>query len=282
MRVDGDSLRDVYYYHNPLSKERYIVTVTALLENTVSCPAVQAEHGLSLVIETAGHTVLFDAGQTDLFAKNALTIGVDLADIDIAVLSHGHYDHGGGMTTFLAINDHAPLYLSRYAFEPHYNGREKYIGLSPVLMDSDRLRFADDVTVIAEGMTLYSMNGRERCHDLGSFGLTVAENGQFRDDDFRHEQYLLIEEHGKRVLISGCSHKGIVDIAEWFKPDVLIGGFHLSKITDTAVLDRIADTLNQFDTTYYTCHCTGEQVYTYLRERMPRLQYLSCGDRITL
>ncbi len=258
------------------------MTVTALLENTAACPAVQAEHGLSLLIKTADHTVLFDAGQTDLFAHNARALGVDLADVDMAVLSHGHYDHGGGMTTFLAMNDHAPLYLSRYAFEPHYNGSEKYIGLSPALMNNDRLRFVDDVTVIAEGMTLYSMNGRERPHSLGAFGLTVAENGQFRDDDFRHEQYLLIEEHGKRILISGCSHKGIVDIAEWFKPDVLIGGFHLSKITDTAVLDRIADTLNPFDTTYYTCHCTGEQVYAYLRERMPRLQYLSCGDKITV
>jgi len=258
------------------------VTVTALLENTASCPMVQAEHGLSLLIETADHTVLFDAGQTDAFAHNARALNADLAKVDIAVLSHGHYDHGGGMTTFLNMNAHAPLYLSRYAFEPHYNGSEKYIGLSPAPMSNDRLCFTDDVTAIAEGMTLYSMNDRERLHNLGAFGLTVSKNGIFKEDDFRHEQYLLIEEKGKRVLLSGCSHKGIVDIVDWFRPDVLIGGFHLSKITDTAVLDGIADTLNQFDTTYYTCHCTGEQVYAYLRERMPRLHYLSCGDRITL
>ena len=55
-------------------------------------------------------------------------------------------------------------------------------------------------------------------------------DGKFMPDEFKHEQYLLINENGKRVLISGCSHKGVMDITEWFEPDVLVGGFHYSKL----------------------------------------------------
>lgn len=256
------------------------MTVTALLENTTDRDDMLVEHGLSLYIQTGGHRLLFDMGQSDLFARNADSLGIDLRYVDTAVLSHGHYDHGGGIGTFFEKNDRAPLYLSRHAFEPHYNGTEKYIGLSPALMHSPRLRFTDDVCVISDGMTLYSMNDRARPQSLGTFGLTVSENGVFKEDDFRHEHYLLIKEGGKRILISGCSHKGILDIVDWFKPNVLIGGFHLSKITDGAELDRIAKALNRYDTDYYTCHCTGTETYRYLKERMPRLHYLSCGDEI--
>ena len=57
--------------------------------------------------------------------------GVDLAAVDLAVLSHGHYDHGGGLARFLELNSTAPVYLNEHAFEPHYHGAERYIGLDP-------------------------------------------------------------------------------------------------------------------------------------------------------
>ena len=101
--------------------------ITALLENTASDCCMLTEHGLSLYIEAQGKKILFDMGQTDLFYKNALTLGIDLAEVDIAILSHGHYDHGGGLEKFLEINKKAPIYVSSRAFEPHYNGKEKYI-----------------------------------------------------------------------------------------------------------------------------------------------------------
>jgi len=96
--------------------------ITALVENTSCDPDLGAEHGLSLYIETRRQKILFDMGQTDLFVSNAERLGINLSEVDLAVLSHGHYDHGGGLRRFLEINKRATVYLSRYAFEAHYNG----------------------------------------------------------------------------------------------------------------------------------------------------------------
>ena len=255
--------------------------ITALTENT-SRKGLPYEHGLSLYIETEKHNILFDTGQTELFAKNAGTLGIDLGKVDIAVLSHGHYDHGGGLKKFLELNKTAPVYMSKYAFEPHYNGTEKYIGLDLSLKDSDRIVLTDGVTKLADGLTLYSCNEKEKLCDLGSFGLNTKENGAIVPDDFRHEHYLLIEENGRRVLISGCSHKGIVNIESWFKPDVLIGGFHLSKLELGDRLKMIAQRLETYGTTYYTCHCTGAEQYGFMKRYMDRLNYISAGDCITV
>ena len=120
--------------------------ITSLLENTTTNEQFKVEHGLSLFIETENCKILFDMGQTDLFAENARTLGIDLAEVDSAVLSHGHYDHGGGLAKFLEINDHAPVYISEKVFQPHYNGTEKYIGLDCRLQGNERLRAAAEAS----------------------------------------------------------------------------------------------------------------------------------------
>ncbi len=162
--------------------------ITTLLENTSARPELSAEHGLSLYIETAEHRILFDMGQTALFSHNASVLGIDLAAVDIAILSHGHYDHGGGLARFLTLNHTAPIYVNRHAFEPHYNGTEKYIGLDTALAAHRQLVFTDDTTVLADGLTLHSCAQAQKRHDLGAFDLTMLEDGAFRPEDFRHEQ----------------------------------------------------------------------------------------------
>ncbi len=257
--------------------------ITALTENITEKTDLSAEHGLSLYIETEkAKKILFDMGQTELFSENAQKLGIDLSKVDVAVISHGHYDHGGGLRRFFEINKTAPVYISKYAFEPHYNGTEKYIGLDIALQDNDRLVFTADEQVISDGLTLFSCNENERRFNLGSFGLNMFADGRFLPDDFRHEQYLLIEENGKKVLISGCSHKGIMDIVSWFEPDVLVGGFHFSKLPLDERLREYAGVLNRHKTEYYTCHCTGVEQFDFMKKYMDRLSYLSCGDTILI
>ncbi len=255
--------------------------ITALTENT-SKTCLRAEHGLSLFIEIQHRKLLFDTGQSSLFAENADALGIDLSQTDLAVLSHGHYDHGGGLKHFLEINKKAPVYINRRAFEPHYNGTEKYIGLDRELLDSGRIIFTDDEYRIEDGLTLFTCNNRKKLTDLGSFGLNKVDNGNIVPDDFLHEQYLLIEDGGKRVLISGCSHKGIVNIVHWFTPDVLVGGFHLSKLPTGEQLKKYAEALAEYRTVYYTCHCTGAEQYGFMKSFIPKLHYLSTGETITL
>lgn len=256
--------------------------ITVLLENTTARPNLSAEHGLSLYIETAGHKILFDMGQTDLFSHNASVLDIDLAAVDIAILSHGHYDHGGGLARFLALNRTAPIYVNRHAFEPHYNGTVKYIGLDTALAHHRQLVFTDGDTFLADDITLHSCAQAQKRHNLGAFGLTMLEDGAFRPEDFRHEQYLLVEENGQKILFSGCSHRGILDIVDWFRPDILVGGFHFSKLPLDDTLRTYAEYLNSFSTEYYTCHCTGEKQFSFMGQSMKRLRYLSCGDTIYL
>lgn len=256
--------------------------IVTLTENTACRGDLAAEHGLSLYIETEHHTILFDAGQSGAFADNAETLGVDLRKVDTAVLSHGHYDHGGGLLRFLQINDTAPVWVNPHVFEGHYNANDQDIGLPPALRESTRLRFARDGEKIGGGLTLYS---RIDCpYGIRPFGLTVREGTALVPEDFRHEQYLLLEEAGKRILISGCSHRGILNIMHRFRPDVLVGGFHFMKLSpDSRELEQAAAALKRFPAVYYTGHCTGETQYDTLKASMgQQLHRLSTGNEIIL
>ena len=256
--------------------------IICLSENTSVSPEFGSEHGLSLYIKYNGGNILFDMGQTGLFHENAKKLGIDLSDADCAVISHGHYDHGGGLEHFLAINDRAPVYISPHAFEEHYNGQEKYIGLDTSLSNHPRLVYTEETHKISPEATLLTCKGYPVYHDLGSFGLNMLEDNKLIPDDFRHEQYLLIEENGKKILISGCSHRGILNIVKWIKADVVIGGFHFSKLPLDGVLASYARELEESGIAFYTCHCTGEAQYAFMKEHMTRLNYLSAGQTIIL
>ena len=251
--------------------------ITSLLENTTERADMQIEHGLSLYIETDRHKILFDMGQTDMFCENAKVLGIDLSEVDLAILSHGHYDHGGGLRKFLEVNSRAPVYIHKDAFLPYYD-EDKYIGLDPTLKSESRIIFTENECRIDEGLTLFSCNDRERKRPPMPSALTEMVGEQLIPDKFLHEQYLLIEEGGKRVLISGCSHKGVLDIAEWFAPDALVGGFHYSRL---ALDDRLADAareLEKYSAAIFTCHCTGRAQYEFMKQYTPSLRYLSCGQ----
>ena len=249
-----------------------------LIENTASRPDLAAEHGLSLHLETRGLKILFDTGKTGAFADNAARLGADLSQVDLCVLSHGHYDHGGGLARFLELNDHAPVYLSRHAFSPCYSSGN-YIGLDPALEGNPRLIPVDDALELAEGITLFSCNDLPRPHPFGVFGQTLLEKGCHVPDRYLHEQYLVIEEGGKRICVSGCSHKGALNICHWLQPHVFIGGFHFMKLDPQGQeLAQAAALLARGSAHYYTGHCTGEPQYRALKQVLgSRLNDLQTG-----
>lgn len=261
--------------------------IRVLMENSALHEGFLAEHGLSLYIEANGKKILFDAGQTDAFVQNAASLGVDLASVDLCVLSHGHYDHSGGLLRFLELNDHAPIYMHHRAGEPHYNGTVKYIGIDERLSGHPRIVYTEDTLDLGSGMQLCTCNALAVGCPASARGMTVKCGEDFVQDSFDHEQYLIIEENGKRIVISGCSHKGILNIAKWLKPDVLIGGFHFVKLDpegeDRSYLESAAEELLARQCVYYTGHCTGEAAFVFLKARMGRrLLAMPAGTEICL
>lgn len=255
--------------------------IVTLLENTTCRGDLLCEHGLSFYVETNGLKLLFDMGQTTAFAQNAKALGIDLSQVDIAVLSHGHYDHGGGLQAFLRLNSKATVYVHEKAFGRFYNGQEKYIGLDPVLAAEPRLIRTKGNCILAPGILLTDCS--EQAWRFDSHGLNQKCGEAFLPDDFSHEQYLVIREGEKQIVFSGCSHRGIENIARHFAADVMIGGFHLSKVEDAQQLHATAEKLRGCGTLFYTGHCTGKTQFSSMKESLgEHLQALSTGTVIEI
>ena len=261
--------------------------VTMLLDNIAADPRLAADHGLSLYIETEKHRILFDAGQSDAFARNAEALGIDLAAVDIAFVSHGHYDHTGGIARFLELNGHAPVYVHKEAFGQHVHRDGRNIGMPAELAGNPRIVLTDGTLSIDDELSLASFNGEGRPFPSHGEGLLMMREGQPVQDEFRHEQYLSIREagSGRHVVISGCSHKGVLNILGWTDPDVLIGGFHFMGLDPLGAgreeLERAAQELAGRKAVCWTCHCTGKKPFDWLKERLgDRLHYLAGGMSI--
>lgn len=127
------------------------------------------KHGLSIYIETEKQKLLFDTGPDDSFLYNARDVGVDLKKVDTLVISHAHYDHGGGLEEFLKLNDHARVFLSSGVKGEYFAQRSETefesIGLNPVVLEiyKNRLHFIEDKTVISPGITLLTTTEQYLC-----------------------------------------------------------------------------------------------------------------------
>jgi len=181
--------------------------IKALTENTSVSEEYGSEHGLSLYIETKKHRILFDMGKSDLFLENAKKMGVNIADVDVAVISHGHSDHGGGLEAFLNENSKAGIYVHNRAFEGHYSMRTNRttadIGLDVSLMGNEQIVLTGDYLRIDDELELFSsIKGRELI-SLSNKVLLVENGDRLAEDSFAHEQNLIITEDGKIVLPGG-------------------------------------------------------------------------------
>jgi len=269
--------------------------ITVLAENTANRADLKTVHGLSIYIETPKHKLLFDTGPEDIAFVNAAKLGIDLADVDTVVISHGHDDHGGALKRFLESNSKARIYIRRQAFEPHFAdvaGEKKYIGLDAELAENERIVFTGDAMLIDDELFLFS--AVEPSLDTQSRKVLLKQGADgLEQDDFTHEQNLILTAEGKSVLFSGCAHSGVNGIlkeALRHQPDIyaVIGGFHLynpnSKATEPEELvRRLAENLADSETVFYTCHCTGQKAFDIMRETMgEKLKYLSTGSVVEL
>ena len=191
--------------------------IITLVENTAGDSCCGSEHGLSFYVETKKHRLLVDSGATDLFLRNAKVLGVDLSQVDTMILSHGHYDHGGGIPAFCRINSQAGIYMQRLAVEGYYRVEEnveKYIGLDQGIKDMTRAVFVEGDRKLDEELYLFSGIQKKTPIAKGNLKLKKKEGDSYVQDEFDHEQCLVITEGEKHVLMSGCAHNGILNILE--------------------------------------------------------------------
>lgn len=258
--------------------------ITTLVENTSNGDLIP-KHGLAFYIETLHHKLLFDLGPDDTIFENAKKRRIALENVDTVIISHGHNDHGGALKRFLQTNKTAKIYIQRSAFEKHYSinaVENRDIGLLPELKDAPQICLLDGDCMIDEELHVFTVKEGNECYSDANDNLYTDEG----HDDFRHEQNLILTEEENRILLLGCGHRGVINIlknAEKYRPKVCIGGFHLysprtGETVKTEVLEQIAEGLKQYDISCYTCHCTGEKAYQYLRKQVNNMYYLACGD----
>ena len=270
--------------------------ITVLMEDTCCRDGLTAEHGFSLYIETAHHTLLMDTGASDATWRNAEALGIRPEKADTVIISHGHYDHTGGLLTFAESHPAAEIWLRRSAAGAFYHG-ERYIGMDPRIAALPRLHWVDSTDEIrldeelslfagADGRTLWPGSNRELTERTAD-GLTVQ-------DSFRHEQNLVIREGGRCVLLSGCAHNGVWNILSRFSdifhtlPDAVVSGFHMARKAgyspeDIFDMEEMARRLADTGVTFYTGHCTGDEAFSRMQPILgDRLRRIRTGDVIEL
>jgi 7,8-dihydropterin-6-yl-methyl-4-(beta-D-ribofuranosyl)aminobenzene 5'-phosphate synthase len=260
-----------------------------------------AEHGLSLLVDVGSGSFLFDTGATARFLENARRLGRRIEDVPCAAISHGHYDHGGGLRAFLEANARARVFVRHGTFDEHFarqdDGGYRSIGLEQDLFERNRDRFAlvDETAEVLPGVWLLGdiRGGQPLPRDTGRFFL--RDGGGYRPDDFSHEMIAILRDERGLVVLSGCSHRGALNALETAERRfpgepirALIGGFHLldpapGKLAEPEEeVARIGRLLLMRDgLRVWTGHCTGSQAVSILqRELGDRMTVLSTGQVI--
>lgn len=278
--------------------------VTVLVENTApQDSALTPEHGLSLYIQFWDHHILLDAGCSQAFARNAQVLGVDLKQIDLAVLSHGHYDHADGLRYFLELNPVCKVYARPQAGGPYFStstGSPRFIGIHRDIWEGhpDRFDCGEGVRQPFPGVWLVP----ETVHG-GPFAsretnlLRKLGPDHFVPDDFVHEHSLVLEGKDGLVVFNSCSHGGIVNIVQGVRDTLgrevtaVVGGLHMFSAKAPSGLNcppeypgQVARALKEQGVRrVYTGHCTGEAALALLRAELGEaLIPLTCGLTFTL
>lgn len=255
-----------------------------LVENKTEHTGMLAEHGLSIYIEADGKKILFDAGATDIVIHNAEVMGVDLSDVDLAAVSHGHYDHTGGFPAFCKKNEKAKIYIHKDAFRDSYGFRngEPEDEKSGICWTEEERAVLEERFIFTEGPVYITDNICITGTVPYAEGTNITENFYFKDedgnwqkDDMSHEQVLVIRESDGLYIFSGCSHRGVISALEAGKSmfpgervAVLVAGMHLysASAEDRACVinQMVAEGLDKV----MPVHCTGIKAICDLKTKL--------------
>ena len=263
--------------------------IITLTENLAYNFGLRAEHGLSLYIETGNSKILFDTGQSGMFIQNAKHLGIDIADIDTLVLSHGHYDHTGGLSAFVETNGKAAILAKEGIFSPKYSGHSRFIGTDIDESVKSRVSFVNSVTQLDEDVFVFSEINIYNPGDTNFSRFYTKEGNSFYPDEFPDELFIVIRNKNKISIFTACSHRGITNIcasaADYFSLPLhtVVGGFHMKNCTEEQYR-WIAEYLQGASPdSIGVCHCTGVENYSRLNSDLDsRVFYNYTGNEIVI
>jgi 7,8-dihydropterin-6-yl-methyl-4-(beta-D-ribofuranosyl)aminobenzene 5'-phosphate synthase len=264
--------------------------ILTLLENheNPDYPALQAEHGLSFIIALNGHDYMSDVGASGFFTDNAARLGVDLTRVEGVVISHHHYDHGGGLGRFFEENDQAKIYLRLSHNEgivaEDTPGVIRTIGLNDALLrkHKDRVRMVTHTGEVMPGLHVVTDIPCEYPKPSGDQRLKIKIGKMLQSDPFNHELVTVLENEEGLVVLTGCAHNGVLNMIAAVQKAfpgktilAVIGGFHLHHEGDDSVR-QIAERLKELGIPIIaTGHCTGDHAVGILEavlgDRLVRL-----------
>ncbi len=243
------------------------------------------EHGLAIFFEADNKKWLVDTGASGAFLENATLLGLDIAQVDCLILSHNHNDHTGGLEHFFKHNKTASVYLSEWIKKSSCysikEGTPKDIGIDREWLRTYENRFVyhpkqnvfltKNVALLGDIPSIYPL-------PMGNTTLGLQYDGKHIPDPFDHELALLVHTPCGEVILSSCTHKGILNTLEAARvfagkpPSFFIGGLHLKD--DLKSKEQLATLSDFLKKEYpklhiYTGHCTGDASFGILEEQMP-------------